>query len=463
MLREPLSSRVGTAPRLVVLEGVGHAADSQYIPALSIVKQSLGARMPVVVFVDKASLWRPRDIPRRLATIARLEALGFRFIDKERNKIEYDELIPDVVIVATNDRSHVLVTEEWIARFGLSHQPQIYIEKPLDADLDAARRLLGQIRVADPTIRAFDHYLPRLLPRAEDADGALYDAVKGRIFRHLGGTPARLTCYLLEDRSGSDPNAQMEYREKGQEEDLRRDGAIEIDGREEALVEGLILDLMPHVVAMVAQFAYPETIRVTEVRAGQYRGVNGDPNMAATIPNETFAEVRWICAAHATLEEIECVSYVGKGIRGVKALGTDYNGNAKLLELEGENGNKVRFDLRKSGVGSATGALYDRDDTLCQHPQEAWPLHVNGYVLLLQLICAGDYSSPASNALALSVEVGKRMLEVLEDMRYPMRIIRNDAKQLQTYQGGMFTSPSRPSAYLEEAREELEPLFRCPT
>jgi hypothetical protein len=271
---------------------------------------------------------------------------------------------------------------------------------------------------------AYDHYRARLLPARFEMDVLLGFWGKGI---------QRFTFYFLEDHSGGDPDPK--YHSVG------HDGAIENEQRVKTLNQGLILDVMPHIIAILAHFCRVETVRVTRVKAGQYVGVDGDPDKRTEIEKETFAEVRFVCDDYKR-NRVDGVAYIGKGVRGVKKLGTEYDYNVKLLDIEGLNGKKIRFDLRSSGKGASQAQLMGTKITVALNPKP--------YETFLEKVVDGTY---LEDRLALNVEVGKRILEVLEDMRYRIR----DKDSIPVYPSGM--RGGRQSLYLEEILDCLPVLF----
>jgi len=211
-------------------------------------------------------------------------------------------------------------------------------------------------------------------------------------------------------------------------------------------MQGVILDGMPHMPAILAHFGRVETLRVTRVRAGQYVGVDSIPNKRTEIEKETFAEVGFVFADYAG-HRVEGTTYVGKGVRGVQALGPEYDYNVKLLEVEGLNGNKARFDLRSSGQGSSEAHLIDKEG----RTQLRFDLNRRPYKTFLEKVADGTYLD--APPLALNVEVGKRILEILEDMRFPIP----DRDSLPTYPCGM--KNVRESLYLEDILGKLPILY----
>jgi predicted dehydrogenase len=382
----------------IVVEGAGDVVLNKYGPALQ--KLRTDNNDLKVIVTDDSALWS--DVPglreKRTLTIRQLEGWGATFLDKsaESGRSQYDELRKsqvDVVFVATNDQTHVSVAEGW-----LQNGCQIFIEKPLTNNIDQARRLLGRIGSDNYRVRAFDHY-------------------RARVHLHLGskeflkmvlGRLGRITAfhfYLLEDHSGTD----KQYRTSLDKERLEdRNGPIENERRQQALANGLVLDLMPHMPALLAYFGDPATIQVTHVRAARYVGVDYDDEKKTEIPRETFAAVGFQFKAHDG-EKVTGDAYIGKGVRGSKRY-PGMDGNVKVLELEGQNlrgsRQKILFDFRRS----CADILHGKGT-----PRRLLELERDPYYYLVKQVHVGD---DKGTTLGMPVETGKRILEVLEDIRY---------------------------------------------
>jgi hypothetical protein len=80
-------------------------------------------------------------------------------------------------------------------------------------------------------------------------------------------------------------------------------------------------------------------------------------------------------------------------------------------------------------------------------------LNPQPYEAFLEKISDGTHLD--NPRLALNLEVGKRILEVLEDMRYPIPT----KSDIPNYESGM--EGGRSSLYLEEIRSRLPTLYGC--
>ncbi|MFQ6114793.1 MAG: Gfo/Idh/MocA family oxidoreductase [bacterium] len=418
-------------PLKIVVEGVGDVVENYYGPAFEVLKKKLqGKREIQVTFVDDRQYWkRDANLSQKMqGIIASVEHWGAEYLDKSKPEDfrTYSKFLQaDVVIIATPDFTHGNIATEWLKR---NPPPeQIFIEKPLDSSLDAARTLLGKIKPYDNRVLAFDHYRARLLPTRDQMNV---------ILGFLGEGLTRFTFYFLEDHSGGDPKFHPLFQ---------RDGPLENEQRVKALQQGVILDGMPHMIALLAHFCRGETLRVTKVQAGQYIGVDGNSKKRTEVEKETFAGVEFVCADYQG-HLVAGNAYVGKGVRGVEELGPEYDYNVKLLVIEGLNGNKVCFDLRSSGPGASEAQLIDKNGKT----QFWFKLNPKPYETFLEKVADGIY---LDDRVALHVETGKRILEILEDMRHPIP----DKNEIPEYPCGM--KNVRPSLYLEKILDALPMLY----
>jgi Oxidoreductase family, NAD-binding Rossmann fold len=313
----PRTAQTG-GPLWFVVEGVGDVIRNFYDPAFRALRDRQNVR---VTFADDTRFWG-NDLSlasKMRGIIDSVRSWGAEYLDKSQpaDLETYNASTPEVVIIATPDFTHVKIAESWLRK---SAPPQIFIEKPLAASLSDARRLLGSILPYNDRILAFDHYRARLLPSRHQMDALL---------NFLGRGVSKFKFYFLEDHSGADPT----YPDAAT---INRDGPIENEQRVKTLNQGMLLDGMPHMIALLAHFARVETLRVTRIQAGQYVGLDRDPDKRTEIGNETFAAAEFVCADFDGNRLIGA-GYVGKGVRGVRILGTNFDHNVKLLDIEGLN------------------------------------------------------------------------------------------------------------------------------
>jgi predicted dehydrogenase len=418
--------------------GAGDVVKNYYSPAFQELRKKYAGKTDIAVtFIDASETWKkdPKAAEKATRIIEELKswATVLDASDAAVGRPAIAALRPDAVIVATPDFLHVDKVMEWLDRPVVPKR--IYVEKPVDRDRRKANALLRRIGYGQDQVSVLDHYAARLLPSDEQLDS---------MQRHLGGGIKSFAYYFLEDHSGADPHHSALSD---------RDGAIEREQRVKTLDGGMILDGLPHLFPLLRYFADLERVHVTGVRAAQYAGVDGDPDKRTEIRGETFAEVRLALfrrlsifgAANAAVEgQIQGVAYVGKGVRGVQALGPEYDGNAKLLDVVGLNGRSIRFDLRSSSPDDRHARAYFLDGD--GREVSSFPLYAKPYGVFFERILLGVDG-------ALHVEEAERILEAIERIIDPIQ-----AKGvLDTYEGGM--KGRRLSNYLEEIVAKVAFLF----
>lgn len=353
----------------IVVEGIGDIVSKptgygRALRKLIIDKEHEGDH-PRVIFVDVCDDWAKAndlDLPKtRKETRDKLCQWGAEFLDKsESNRAQrkqYDELLNqrvDAVFIATPDRYHIAVAKYWLT----GNCKRIFIEKPLSNDPAEATAWMAELRKQDRgRLIQLDHYLLKIHSHFKYSDPrkrSFDDQESGnQILQHIGQFK-RLRFYMLEDHSGTD----REYlRASGREQRRRLNGPIEIENRIDALQDGVALDLLPHLLALLTYFGDPRTFEVTELRPARYTGVEFDDRKEAGIAGETFAAIKFNFRNHKGINT-EGEAYIGKGIRG----STKYpsmKGNVKVLEVEGAFGNRVELDFNSSIVTSITKESID--------------------------------------------------------------------------------------------------------
>lgn len=398
------------APLTIVVEGVGDLVQRYLGPALQRATNASSGKVKVT-FADDSRLWTSKSLrQKRQATVAALETWGATFLDKSLEPFKYNALLNsnevDVVVVATWPSSHCYLAYGW-----LDHCRQIFIETPLDDALGLARTLALHVQDDDYRLFAFDNYRARFLPSQEQV--RQINSFAGRGWQSA-------IFYLLEDGSGG-----------------QRNGPIENEHRIEALRRGVIRDTMPHVPAVLAYFGNMATLRVTEVRVGQYTGVDGDPGRRSEIDRETFAEVKFDFRDFRN-NLVPATAYVGQGIGGVRNLHME--GDVELLELVALDEKRALFDFQASRA-----TFVDREGrevfTIGLHPQP--------YVRLVESILEGRYLQ-GEHPLVFPFETGQRILEILEDATHPVPM---NKEQLHTYPLGAWLED-----LLDGGRYALPPL-----
>jgi predicted dehydrogenase len=435
----------------VVFEGVGDAIDRLYLPALRKLAADGSLKDIDLIFADRSSFWRdnPPHAARVRQIIDALQALGAVYLDKDdrNDRKRYEQLNPKSVLIVTPDVTHVQIATDWLSRPMRAQPQQIVIEKPLTNSVPAARDLLGKLGERDGVVFAFDHYMQRI---------ALSDWQDITLQEFVVTDLKEFRFYFLEDHSAGHADYEPAAR-------VGRDGAIENEQREKTLNEGVILDMMPHVLAVASTFGMIATVQVTKVTCGQYVGVDGDPKRPTEIDRETYAEIHfrfnvWPLASSPDLvgHRVGAVAYVGKGVRGVREFSRE--GNVKCLQLIGSRGQIATFDFaRDPNVTTCVLTRGSHEEAILQiigNPHEKFlrdlftGKHENRGMLDL-----GLGRSTESRPL-LDVGTAKRLLEVIDDMRHPVPI----KNKIQKYKGGM-RHPNRKAPYLEDITRELTPVY----
>ncbi|RLG20480.1 hypothetical protein DRN74_05375, partial [Candidatus Micrarchaeota archaeon] len=228
----------------------------------------------------------PRNIPVSLQPVAFLDKADPDYLQR------YQRLRPGIVFIVTPDYTH-----SSLCQAHLSRAPTIFVEKPFDANWENVRELLeARGRMGPVTeIYALDHYRFyswRLRDLLEDAT------------EWLGGTLKEVRFCLVEDKP------------------------VEAH-RIRALQFGLLLDLLPHCLGLVAFFGKLNTLDEFEVLdVGRYEG--------APIPSETYAHVRFTFEDYSDNGwRVPCEAWVGKGLKPVR----------KYFEVVGKSGCSVLVAL----------------------------------------------------------------------------------------------------------------------
>lgn len=419
----------------IVIFGVGDVVKKYYSPALKSLKEQYSKDVDLsVTFIDAKSYWKddPKLAEKMTGIISEVEGWGAKVIDisdEAVGKPAYDALIYDVAVIATPDFLHVDKARECLKR---ACPPRvIFVEKPLDRDLVKAQEFLFELGNRDNRVFTLDHYRARLLPKKAQLEA---------INHYLGGGIKNFSYYFLEDHSAADPKHTAL---------VQRDGAIEREQRVKALDSGVIMDGLPHMFPLLEYFGFINSVRITKIKAAQYKGVDGDPEKRTEIKNETYAEVHFVFSRkHSIYGDpvltdgfVEGVAHVGKGIRGVKALGPEYDHNAKMLEVVGVNGRKIRFDLRSESTNGTHSNAYLLEDDGSIALQ--FPLYAKPYRKFFETIVKNSFEQ---ERVALHAEDGERILEVMNRIVQPLRKLA-EKTPLPTYQGGM---ANRPAPYVEE-------------
>jgi hypothetical protein len=416
----------------VVVEGIGNVVQSYYAKPLKRLFESYPTRLKIT-FVDDSTYWRSERNSEQIGKfISSVRSWGADYIDKasRRGKSAYKRLAADVVFIATPDCTHVGLAMEWLAK--PDRCSQIFIEKPIDASLSRARDLLVGIRENDPKVRALDHYRARMIPIVSSP--LQYKS----ILRELGGQITGFTFYFLEDGS-------LFRDERGHS---FTNDPIEALGRSKSLQSGLILDMMPHVPAVLSYFGIVDSIRVLGVRVGRYTYTDKYGNkQEASIPRETFAHIRFSFRGYDS-QPIKGDVFLGKGIRGSTDL--EKEGDIKLLELMGKKGKKFKFDLRGSADGGDV-VLVDKKN----NEHFLIKLVPDAYGTIIRLIVESKLNGTQSPLFFdMPVELAKNIRIAIEEMLHPIKNVDlNPAYHISAPNGDVSGAP-----YLELVRDALSPV-----
>lgn len=291
-------------PLIAVVEGAGQWVERTYRKIFDRAMAD-GVGHGLSVFYTDDGTWRTRPDWAGEARLQHWET----YLDKTdpRDAAIRQGLRPDVVFVVTPDFTHSRIARDWLGK-----SPLVFVEKPFDsriANVDDLLRASAQRRGTE--VLGLDHWLSDALPLHE---------LKAPVVDHLGGALASMTFFMTEDRP------------------IER-------GRDRSLQFGLMLDLTPHMLALLTHFGDVSTIDDIRVCfAGQYRDlIAKDPDTGAEerIPgfrNETA------CALRFTFQDysgngfrIPCRAVVGKGFKRA----------VRYLEVTGRNGKSIRLDLHK--------------------------------------------------------------------------------------------------------------------
>lgn len=252
-----------TVVRKVVLEGcLGDWSRKSYIGTLA---QKARESEIVLYAVDTKDL---KDIERTDYEDP------IHFVNKESNWAAYNAIDQvDFVFIVAPHEFHCKIAGHWLEKGKLKENGRIFIEKPLDSlpeNVDGLTKKYGDVQ---RKIIAVDHYILKI--------------------PHL--------IRILTEKRG-------EFRRIKQ---IRID-ILELDSisesRKKTLDEGLILDMVPHVLAVLTKVmqAYSEfeldadDFKIVEVRTGRYR--------SAPIKGETFAHIEM------TVADTVIESFIGKGV-----------------------------------------------------------------------------------------------------------------------------------------------------
>lgn len=421
----------------VLVEGIGDVVDKLYGPALAKLKIDIPSLR--IIYTDNSAYWPGVEgrQEKRQQTLETLRRWGGEFVDKGNGDDEKSYLDlragneVDTVLIATNDATHLELASSWLQ----NSYSRVFIEKPLTDSKEKANRFISSINRNDELrLRSFDHYRARMHLYLQHQNNMR------EILRRLGALRV-FRFFFVEDYSGTDKTFFESLKRRGLTP-IDRNGPIETECRQDTLQQGLVLDMMPHMPALLSYFGHVGEIDVNVVRAARYAGVDYVDNLESEIENETFAALNFEFTDH-TNRLVDGEAYIGKGIRG-SIYHPKLEGNVKLLELEGTSGKRIQFDFRNNVVCCVNRNTTDDLGTLDQYP----------YYYLLRKIAQSE-EPPAEigdkNSVTMSVKTGKRILKMIsDDIRYHIK------PPLPTYLLG--NQLGRFPPYLEHLIDSLRPL-----
>lgn len=234
------------------------------------------------------------------------------YLDKIKNKKSYERLSDaDYVFIVTPDRFHCDIAESWLGR--LKQHGRIFIEKPLDASMQRAKKLKKKVSDSD-IIYGVDHYLAKIHPFLQNKIGYLEEI----------GQIEKIKICILESSDIS-------------------------ENRTKSLEGGMIFDLFSHVLPLlsgVLNLKHLSTvIKLDEVKAAKYSGT--------PIPGETFSWIKF----HS--DDVEIEAMVGKSV------GTS---NDRFMEICGSEGEiHLDFDKAKFFVFNSHNCIKEQRNLNSQH------------------------------------------------------------------------------------------------
>jgi predicted dehydrogenase len=425
--------------KIIVVEGIGDIVSKPtgYGPALHKLKIDIPSLR--IIFCDISKGWTTSIAKDRRKTIKDLKKWGAEFLDKSKKDElkEYHDLLHakvDAVIIATPDSTHITLARHWLQ----GDCERIFIEKPITNNPEEVQQWLTSNLYDNEDdlnrIVAFDHYRPRVHAHLAHKD-TLWFVLSDT------GRVKKFKFYFLEDHSGTDTKYLDAELERGREiED--RNGPIENEGRMAALASGLILDLMPHIIAVLEYFGEPESIQLKEIRPAIYTGVDYDYNSHAEINNETFAAIKFTFTEDSG-SQAEGEAYIGKGIRGAEKF-PEMMGNVKILVIEGETDCKLEFNFRQHTVSKIINGVKQTPFLYLER---------DPYYFLLRDIA---FKPDKGIRVSLSVEMAAIILEKLIEMKSKVNTELLPTYKLGNKEGDL---PPMLEDLLEGGSQEVPPLY----
>ncbi len=307
----------------IVVCGAGDWVRKQYAPIVR--RYCLSNEYEVVITYDSEyagrvpglSSQQREDYDRAIdENVVLFESWGAQCLDvsKRSNADRILTINPAVVFIVTPDDSHCAEAERWLVRGA-----RMVIEKPLDADPIRATHFSANVQMsgASERVQAFDHYLTRAAPLYDTQEiEKMWEFVQNRI--------ESWRFHMLEPSSDA-----------------------ELGRRVASIQHGMVMDMAPHAVALVAPFGNPAKIRVGLIKAATYlpnrsRGILTSGREVLRSGGETFAEVLFSFSSKFH-QEVSGAIRIGKFVGG---------SNEKFLEIVGgvSHDRVVRFDFVSHGM-----------------------------------------------------------------------------------------------------------------
>jgi predicted dehydrogenase len=364
--------RIGTrrgGPLKIVVEGAGDLIQRYLGPAL---EPYAKAGQVEAWFAYDSSTWRddPKVAAKMHSILSYLLPWAAACLDKSNpeDKRLYEHVRKggvDIVFIANPHRFHTETAQQWLGYAGT-----IFIEKPIDEQVQAVEALGQEMENAGTSVIAFDHYRARAL--------ALWHLIPV-ILGFLELNIRQFVFYMLEPRT------------------------IEQEGRLDTLREGLLLDLMPHALALVTLLGKLDSL--PEDYTNKIKAAIDEDDYRAGMKNETFAYVQFPFATYDG-RQVEAEAYVGKAIGREE----EEQSTPKRLEIIGgkDGDRRVIVDFKEGEIRleMPDGQGGKRTAYLC-------PLH-SPYQILVRSLVEGYYND---NRLGFSVESGKEVLIAIDRMR----------------------------------------------
>ncbi len=391
----------------VVIEGIGDVVRKYYAPALK-AQHFYHSDKLSIIFADESTYWKGNPKEKEFEDFKRSLRGWAKYIDKsaEGGKKTYSKLKGNIVVfIATPDSTHIELALDWLVT--PDKCKTIFIEKPLDSDLDKVKKLLPFLEEDSTKIYALDHYRVRMIPIQIKGP---YD----RLLSHLGGEIAKVIFYLLED--GSDDGT----------------GPIENENRTKALEGGITLDLFPHVLALLNYFGFMQTFRLKGISVAQYSYFDKNGIKKKTsISGETFAHIEFSFKSFRR-NKILGEAYIGKGVSGCAELGMVKD--VKRLELHGVNKYKCVFDLRNSLKSEEFKVAVEIFDEIGNFVEEVAELYPDPYGELIKRVVNKNLSlSDMPLRFELSYEQAKNFLEIIDEIRQSVFLLKESGQEITEY------------------------------